>query len=251
MRTATALIAIALVTAWASATEMGSFVSSFESPCNDRVDGIGYHDGLLYHANYNGPAEVIVTRTGGAVVSSLPDPRYAVDVDYTGSAYWVYSRWSQVPFNRIVQMNGAGSVVETFAAPTNGEGITYGGGYLWYSTGGNHNWNYVYQLDASASVVSSFQAPHGLGYTNRGIDWDGEALFVVQDGASGGYVYRMTTTGSVLNSHFIEFGGPTGVAWDGRYLWLSDKNTEWVYRMTWTDVAVEPASLGKVRALFR
>jgi sugar lactone lactonase YvrE len=106
-------------------------------------------------------------------------------------------------------------------------------------------------MDESASIISSFQAPHGQGYSNRGIDWDGECLFLMQNGASGGYIFRLTTGGSVVNSYQIPSGSPAGVAWDGKCVWFSDKDTDWVYRMSWTDVGVEPASLGRVRAIFR
>jgi DNA-binding beta-propeller fold protein YncE len=235
----------------AAATTRGSIIRSFETPCNGRTDGIDFRAGYIYHANFNGPCELLKTDTSGSVISSLPEPPGAMDVDFTGSAYWVYAYSTRLPYDRIVRLNAGGSVVASYPAPSYGRGIAHAGTYLWYSTAGNHYWNYVYQLTTGASVVSSFQAPHGQGYLNRGLDWDGQYLWLAQAGTGGGRIYRITTSGSVVSSLFLAVYQPTGVAWDGSCVWMADAVSEWIYQMTWTEVAVGPASLGRVKALYR
>ena len=83
------VIAFVALAAAAAATTKGSILRSFESPCNDRTDGIDYRGGFIYHANYNGPNEILKTDTRGSLVSSLAEPAGALDLDYTGGAYWV------------------------------------------------------------------------------------------------------------------------------------------------------------------
>ncbi len=241
---------IAVLASGAAATG-GSIIRSFESPCNDRTDGIDYRGGYLYHANFNGPCEVLKTNVAGSVVSSLKEPAYAVGVDFTGTVYWAYTFWPQVPRDRIYRVNEAGSITASFAAPSNGYGVTYDGESLWYSTAGNHNWNYVYRLTKQGSVVSSFQAPHGSGFLNRDVDWGGSYLWLAQSSSAGGFIYQMTTAGSVVFSIFMQGRRPTGVAWDGKHVWFADGGNDWVYQMKWSGVDVAPASIGKVKALFR
>jgi hypothetical protein len=241
---------IAALASSAAATG-GSIIRSFESPCNDCTDGIDFRDGYLYHANFNGPCEVLKTTVGGSLVSSLHEPAYACDVDFTGTVFWVYSFWPQVPRDRIYRVNEAGSVVASFAAPSYGYGIAFDGGYLWYATAGSHYWNYVYKLTTAASVLSSFQAPFGKGYLNKGLDWGGEYLWLAQASNVNGLLYQMTTAGSVVYSISMPGRQPTGVAWDGKHVWFADGGSEWVYQMTWSGVGVAPASLGKVKALLR
>lgn len=240
-----------IVLASAAAATGGSIIRSFESPCNDCTDGIDYRGGYLYHANFNGPCEILKTNIAGSVVSSLKEPAYAVGVDFTGTVYWAYTFWPTVPRDRIYRLNNDGSITASFAAPSNGSGVTYDGEYLWYSTAGNHNWNYVYELTKQGSVVSSFQAPHGSGFLNRDVDWGGSYLWLAQSSAASGLIYQMTTAGSVVFSIFMQGRQPTGVAWDGKHVWFADGGNDWVYQMKWSGVDVAPASIGKVKALFR
>lgn len=247
------LIVAFTVAGWAAsaAATGGLILRSFESPCNDRTDGIDYRGGYIYHANFNGPCEVLKTTVTGSLVSSLPEPAYACDVDFTGLVYWVYSYWPQVPRDRIYRLSQDGSVVASFAAPSYGYGVTFDGANLWYSTAGSHYWNYVYKLTTGGSVLSSFQGPHGHGYLNKGLDWGGSYLWLAQASAASGLIYQMTTAGSVVYSMFMPGREVTGVAWDGRYVWFADGGAGWVYQMTWSGVGVAPASIGKVKALFR
>jgi len=239
------------VLASAAAATGGSIIRSFESPCNDCTDGIDYRGGYVYHANFNGPCEVLKTTTAGSLVASLKDPPYAVGIDFTGVVYWAYTFWPSVPRDRIYRLNRDGSVVASFAAPSHGYGVTYDGEYLWYSTAGSHYWNYVYELTTTGSVVSSFQAPYGKGYLNKDIDWGGGYLWLAQSSSAGGLIYQMTTTGSVVYSIFLQGRQPTGVAWDGKHVWFADGGNDWVYQMRWSGIDVAPASVGRVKALFR
>jgi hypothetical protein len=243
-------LCITVLAASAAATG-GSIIRSFESPCNDRTDGIDYRGGYLYHANFNGPCEVLKTNIAGSVVSSLKDPPYACGVDYTGAIYWVYTFWPTVPRDRIYRLNSGGSITASFAAPSHGSGVTYAGDYLWYVTAGNHNWNYVYKLTKTGSVASSFQAPHGEGYLNKDIDWGGSYLWLAQSGGGSAQFYQMTAAGSVVFSIFMERYEPTGIAWDGKHVWFADARTDWVYQMKWSGIGVEPASIGKIKAIYK
>jgi hypothetical protein len=235
----------------AAAATGGSIIRSFESPCSDCVDGLAYRSGYLYHANYNGPREILITNTTGSIVGSVDGPAGLTGVEYTGTCYWVYDHRSTVPNNVISRLDPSGSVIGSFAAPNYGYDVACDGSYLWYSTGGSHYLNYIYKLTKGGSILMSFQAPHGSGFNNRGLDWGAGSLWLAQRGARGGYIYQMTSAGSVVYSMYMPTRKPKGVAWDGAYVWFTDAATEYVYQMRWSGIGVEPASVGRVKALFR
>lgn len=241
----------ALTVVAVAAAAGGSIIRSFESPCSDCVDGLAYRGEYLYHANFNGPNQILITTTAGSLVGSLGAPTGMTGVDYTGTCYWVYNYRSTVPNNVISRLDGSGSVLGSFAAPEYGYDVTCDGLNLWYSTSGSHYLNYIYKLTKAGSVMASFQAPHGSGFSNYGLDWGADSLWLAQRGTRGGYIYQLTPVGSVVYSIYMPAYQPKGVTWDGSYVWFTDAATEYVYQMRWSGIGVEPASVGRVKALFR
>jgi len=63
-------------------------------------------------------------------------------------------------------------------------------------------------------------------------------------------IYLITQDGYVLDS-FATAGTPYGVTWDGSYLWYTVTDINWVYQVDVNFTAVEPASLGNVKAIYR
>ena len=50
----------------------------------------------------------------------------------------------------------------------------------------------------------------------------------------------------------VPVGRAAGVAFDGTYVWYANYvGTKYVYRITAGDVGVEPASFGRLKALYR
>jgi hypothetical protein len=62
---------------------------------------------------------------------------------------------------------------------------------------------------------------------------------------------RFADTGSVVASFKVPGGNYecSGATFDGSYLWLANKG--WAYRVDIDVIAVEAASIGKVKALYR
>jgi hypothetical protein len=64
-------------------------------------------------------------------------------------------------------------------------------------------------------------------------------------------MYRISTLGSVVASFGLP-GGVTGATFDGEYLWAEIwLNPWWTFQYDIGVTAVEPASLGRVKALYR
>ena len=201
-----------------------------------------------------------------------------------------------------------GSVVSTYGITgPSGNDLGYENNtkYLYFASGGP----YVFVREStSGSTVRSFPVPPGAAVAN-GIDFDDGAPsrpIWLSDFAAW-RLWNLTSTGSVVKSLRITFGGInglaydrdtaggpylfvgtrmappmiyalnpssgsvrfsfeapvyqsslSGLAWDGSYLWTAENlknspNCGWVFQFVGHEpyAAVAPASLGKVKALFR
>ena len=239
-----ALIVAGVVLVAAAAFAAGSIISSFRSP-SEYVSGMAYHSPYLYHGSQR-TVNINVTTTTGSLVRRIRALTAIWDVDFTGTYFWV-STWTSPYW--VYRLTSTGSVMGSFRGPARGYGITYDGRYLWYSS--PDAGNMVWQLTTAGSVVSSFKGP---GSYNGGLDWDSRGyLWLCDWPGSGGGVFRMTTVGSVVESYRPIPAGrrPSGCAWDGNYVWYCTYNSRYVYQLDTVITSIVPASLGKVKALFR
>jgi sugar lactone lactonase YvrE len=238
-------VAVALAAANYAGATGGSVVASFESPHAAGVPrGMAYcaHHTRLYHVS-NTTNVIYATNTDGSVVKSFPCPGDTRDVE-GGSHYFWTCTYSATGV--IYRINTTGSIEKLFPAPSNATGITLDATHLWVSSSTT---NYIYRMTTDGSLVSSFAAP---GRDTAGLDWDGLYLWLADAATGGSSVYQLTTTGSVIREFKAPAGRACGVAFDGVYVWYSSMaNPKYCFRMTVGKIAVEPASFGKVKGLFK
>lgn len=155
---------------------------------------------------------------------------------------------------------GSGSIMDSFTVPsrfTDPLGLAFGGGYLYIADSLDTT---ILKMTTAGSVAGSID-PKVL--TIRGLAWDGDTaggpfLFAcVMDGKN--TIYRINVaSGSVVKS----FDGPKftgniiGLAWDGKYLWgCQNYASRELYAFQFVaydpNVGVSPASVGRVKALYR
>ena len=223
----------------------GSVVASFRSPHASGIPrGMAYASpsSRLYHVSSTKDT-IYATNTDGSVVGSFACPGDTRDVEAGEDYFWTCTYSST---GIIYRINTSGSVESSFLAPANATGITLDATYLWVSSSTT---NYVYRITTTGSLVASFAAPGG---DAAGLDWDGRYLWLADAATTDSSLYRLTTTGSVLWQFKVPTGRVYGVAFDGTYVWYdSMANPKNCYRVTISGNAVEPASFGKVKALFR
>jgi hypothetical protein len=128
--------------------------------------------------------------------------------------------WREARTHRVDPADG--SVAATWPAPSlNPHGLTFGADRLWISddhTGG------IFALDLDTGIVDTlFSAPddraYGLAYA------DGELFVLARD-----KVYRVTTDdGTILDSFAAPARGARCLAWDGQYLWISNRLDDEIY----------------------
>jgi transglutaminase-like putative cysteine protease len=123
----------------------------------------------------------------------------------------------------IMAIDPAGEApVSAWPAPTlRPHGMTFGEGLLWVSddhTGG------IYALDLDTGIVErTIQAPDDQA---TGLAWAGDSLFVL----AGAHIYRVTTDdGTILACFEKPSRGSRCLAYDGDYLWVSDRLADEIY----------------------
>ena len=214
-------------------------ISSFDGPYPTYGYGIEAYGNYLYCASGPASSAIYVITTTGSVVSSYAVIMPPYDLDFDGTYFWV------VHTNHYCRRyTSTGSALSSFSIGSiNGWGIAYDGTYIWLK--GNVSTDYIYRMSTTGSIYSSFACPAA---GESGLDYAGGYLWNPSRVSS--VVYKTTTAGSVVDS----FTGPAtwsfGSTWDGAYFWTTNQANGWVYKMQ--DVQdVAPASLGKVKALYR
>ncbi len=210
--------------------------------------GLEYAGGYLYTTSNYTDNTIHVYSTAGSLVRTIRTLASSMGVEVSNAPkghIWVCTYSSLV-----VLMTTTGSVVTSFSGPAAGYGITSGGGYLYFSSA--RSGNYVWQLTTAGSIVRSFRGP---GSFNGGLDWVNGYLWLADWPAAGGRLYYMTTTGSVIDS-FPTPGAqrPAGCTWDGNYVWYHHytmAETGWCFRAKAIFSSVAPASLGKIKSIYR
>lgn len=267
-------VAALIAAAPGAATYLGSVVSSFYVPPLFWGGWYCYPTGLAYGSGFVWVFYMLprlMTKrepVTGSLISSFQLTNYGSTFGWDATRWRLYAemsttcRWFDAT---------TGSLLGSF--PTYG-GINRGCDYdegapskpLWLLESdiyGNRIWN----LTSLGSVVASFR-PTGvtgslctLAYA-REIP-GGPYLFIGDwpQAPEWSTIYALKADTASLMYSFrapITFAGP-GVAdlgWDGQYLWLLENGpgaeTGWVRRfVAWTAPAVAPASLGKIKALYR
>ncbi len=237
-----ALIAACLFLVAGMAFGAGSIISSFRSP-SGYVMGMGYYSPYLYHADYTN-SRIWATTTTGSVVRTLSAPAGTLGVDFNGTYFWVASYSGM----RLYQLTSTGSIVRSWSAPASPYGITFDGTYVWYSSA--RSGNMIYQYTSTGSLIKSMSGP---GSFNGGLDWANGYIWIGNWPGTNDGVYRLTTTGSVVESYVpVPSGGRSaGVAWDGGYLWYSNYSNSYVYKIDTVLTSIVPTSLGKIKSVYR
>jgi sugar lactone lactonase YvrE len=235
-------------------TGFGSVVSSFKAPSNWTF-GLSYRPGNLYISAYCGRV-VWRTTTTGSVISYHPlggIRNYGVTVGtIKGSTYyWVVDRGTN-RVNRYV--DNSSSLVGSFPVPGPMPwGLAFIDGDHMYHTNTDPSLLYVLH-PITGSVYSSYPLTFyagDLAYDKAGYLW------IACPHVNYKMVCKCTLSGSVLASFsMMSYGYPHGCAFDGEYVWVGTSDLgNGIYTILRVNVlehpSALPASIGKVKALFR
>ncbi|NIT36921.1 MAG: hypothetical protein GTN49_10555 [candidate division Zixibacteria bacterium] len=243
---------------------LGSIVSSFNASV--KIGAFTYYPlGLAYdgadlwtgHSRY--AAEWTLTGSRKNVHYINAGINYETAYDKANNRLNAINRLSSV--YRILTIDpGSGSITSSFRVPSPlavPQGLTFGAGYLYIA---DMYQSRILKTTTAGSVAGSIDPKV---FAIKGLAWDGDTtggpfLFAcVMDAKH--TIHRINVaSGSVVKS----FEGPKftgniiGLAWDGKYLWASQNYTgQDMYAFQFIaynpNVGVAPATLGKIKALYR
>ena len=247
-------LAVALLTAGGADAYLGQIEASFRSPAGADTRGMARAAGYLY---------VVDGTDRGVIYRMNPDTGKVYDwyvVGWAGvNSGLAFSTpsylWVGCVSNNVVYQTRAftGSVYSSWdaghdpfgcAPRSTGDG---GKGTTHFFTTDNmpdfmftHRWN--------GNIINSFP----LGTRSRfdcAYDWRNNLLWR----GDANYVYAHTPTGSIAASFPSPAGSPRGLAYNNSRLWIGCTDDSYIYRVHCPKnfFAVEPASVGRVKSLFR
>jgi hypothetical protein len=245
---------------------MGSLINSFPNYGRSTHYGMAADVDYLYSYHYDAATDYpinVLRRSNGAFVRSL-----SLDLPYLHN---LYIRGLSFEGDRWLRLNNYNNRYVARIRALDGSFVSswgWSGGSTRYGmciNGDKQNpgtANRIYQSyltgiwwvsNTNGSLISSFQAP----FTNYALDlaWDYTHDYIWYANYATRWVVGMTPAGSVRESWELEstVSYPYGIAYYGGRLYVSTSGGSpdeyiWVYECTYTDV--EPASLGKVKAIF-
>ncbi|UCD36956.1 MAG: choice-of-anchor D domain-containing protein [Fidelibacterota bacterium] len=158
------------------------------------------------------PNPMIPQLTTGEIVDSIPLPVGTLEngMAWSGSSIWV----TDFNSNQIIELNpDDGTIISSIPAPgaTNPSELAWDGAHLWHVDFGV---DVIYELDPNNGTVLSQFPPPSLG---EGLTWDGDDLWY----ATSQMLYRMNTSGTVLEQVANGSGYEDGLVWIQDYLWIA------------------------------
>lgn len=261
-------LAFALLTGTAYGA-LGDLVGSFP---NHPRGGTSSHYGMAADANYlysyyyRSPYTVYrMRRSNGSLVSSYPCPLgtgsyqyYGRGMCYDGTGNIYFSNYYRRYVTRFRASNG--SVLSTWMWPTT-MGYRYGLAvdHKGTSAGTNIYQSYYSGIWYRSSLTGSLRRQWRTGIYDYAYDlaWDYGNKMIWYGNYSTEFVCGTNTNGSIIKSWGVPVpvSNPYGIAYWGNYLYVSTSSGTpdeyiWVYHCP-PNVTVSPASVGKVKALFK
>jgi DNA-binding beta-propeller fold protein YncE len=217
-------------------------------------DGTYVWTAVLYH---------LVKRTypAGSILGTFRmDPYSPYGMAYDGR--YIYST-NAATTRYVYKVDPAtGSTVTSFGYPsgaTRGAGLAYDGSRLYFSC---YDTSRVWRLTTTGSVLATLPTaitkPWGLAYDDK--TPGGPFLWLADHPFGSGpqsKIYKLTTAGSIIDSANwpVAGVGACGLAFDGTYLWGINNvfpQPNLALRMLFvSDIGVAPASVGRIKALYR
>jgi hypothetical protein len=258
MKKITATLAAATVFAAPAYAGMGDVLTSWQAPLYNDVNGIAFEGEYIWLNNAAGETKGVFKCTkAGSVIKEMGFPYHgwgpAYALTFDGEYLWTifHPPVGPVKYDNYAKYTTKGSYAGGFAThryplyyPS--RAVSWDGQYLWTDerlsevTAGKYT--------TAGSLVGTFSVPGKWGtdaaYYNDQL-WYGTTY--PYDTVFGGVI-----GGDVVASFAAPGGSCYAVGFDGEYLWTADRNKpQYIYKVDIEVVGVAPASVGKVKALYR
>lgn len=183
------------------------------------------HDGESLWISSNFTDRIYNLSLDGKLLKEFEAPAgYPFGLAFDGQDLWLADG-----SDRIFKMDQEGDVLCQFTVPTDYPGgLTWENDKLWLSEHEHMSGiSQLFGIDPSAScsagfavITDTFDTPEGGG---KGLAWDGEYLLVVVKNdlyPEAHELYKIKTSGEVIQSYDIPVKSPHDIAWDGEAVWM-------------------------------
>jgi hypothetical protein len=235
------------------ATGFGSFVSSFKSP-GAYPSGVSCRRGEIYIATWYGV--IFRTTPKGSIINYHPTKLRGLSGITVGTVggstyYWVGTTEQSYVYRFV---DNSSTIHGSFPVPGGlgqWRGLTFVDNTHMYFA--NQNENRLYLLHPMTGFIYSSYGltfgPNDLTYDNSGYLW------IASAGDKAVYKCRLNGT-PVASFSTVAYEYPQGCGFDGEYLWVGCGNPaegrNYIVQFeVRSEPAVAPASLGRVKALYR
>jgi hypothetical protein len=235
-------VGAALALASSAFAGFGSIVSSFQTTWAGT--GLAWDGSYLWYWGVNHGWRFLRVTTTGSVVSSFGTGGYSVTggATYDGRYLWCAVEENIPPPRpaQITRYTTGGSFVSWFyhrgpGITNSTPGLAYEPGYLWVE-------NYKYYV--GGGLIGSFPFP-----AQGDLAWDGRYMWC----GAGNTIIQTSTSGSIVD-YITTPGIASGLTFDGEYVWVEawlGGSQYWTYQYDIGLTGVEPASVGRIKALYR
>jgi hypothetical protein len=263
MRKVILVAALSVLAVAPALAEFGEIIKSWYAPGRGNCWGIAWDGEYIWCNTEVSPNPSVMYKcvaSDGSVVSSFK----TVFNLYIQGRTIGYGRWGGRPVldcdvwddyseeNIIIRYYPNGSIADRATVRLPGgahmSGICFDGSNNW-TTDQKETASVVYKLNGQGVLISSFTL-NKPGYT-CGITKQGDFFwFTIRSHGSPCMCYKTRPNGSVVASFETSGSTPLDCTYENNHLWVTDSARVFCYDVS-NAPAVAPASLGKVKALFR
>ncbi|MCF7794517.1 MAG: choice-of-anchor D domain-containing protein [Candidatus Cloacimonetes bacterium] len=210
-------------------------------------DGTNLYSGI-YGAN-GGEVYQIDPATGSSTLLFTGPQNDSFGMTHDGTNIWItdHVTSSSVPATA-VELSNSGTILSQFDLPDHYmSGIAYDSGNFWVATYYPDDPSVVYQVDNTGTILQQFN--FDIPGNDEEQPWD----ICMQDGDLwiadyyADALYRVDTSGTIIEEHTCENLKPAGIVYDGTYLWYVDgplNNNSTLYKVDLGGAGTPAISLG-------
>ena len=193
-------------------------VATYEIP--GKASGLTFDGSFLYSGLYSAPGDdnliyKIDPTDGSYELQCIAPQEKSYGLTYDGTYFWSTDRQGSYDPALAVQFNEDGNLLSSFELPaTYISGIEYmSDGTFWVCAYYDPNGT-AFHIDANGNILGEFATPNDQPWAICQMD---EQFWIADYDAN--MLYLVDETGQVMESHESIGINPTGVVYDGQYLW--------------------------------
>jgi len=174
------------------------------------------------------------TKSGNflTIIKQIPSPiTYPCSLAYDGEDLWI-SGFNESQLHKISMLDGTiiSSIPISIQQPL---GITFDGEYFLVA---GTDTDVIQQIDFSGNIISTIEAPVSQPSYCQGLTFDGTNIWFNDQrapfiGAPNDVTYIIDHNGTIINQYSSIGNFPTGLAFDGEYIWSIDNDLDELHKI--------------------